>query len=125
MSFITPSCDKFLKFGGEMPEAQYLYLTTIGRKTGNPHEIEIWFVEYEGNYYLVSEYPDRSDWVKNILHNPAVTFRVGSRSAEAIHGIGRAVDRAAEPELATAVSQLMDAKYDWSDGQIVELKPNS
>src|SRR5690606_40402263 len=66
MSFITPSCDKFLKFGGEMPEAQYLYLTTIGRKTGNPHEIEIWFVEYEGNYYLVSEYPDRSDWVKNI-----------------------------------------------------------
>jgi deazaflavin-dependent oxidoreductase (nitroreductase family) len=101
----------------------YLYLTTTGRLTGNPHEIEIWFVEYAGNYYLVSEYPDRADWVKNISHNPAVKFRVGNRSAESIPGTGRMVDRAAEPELAAAVSRLMDAKYDWSSGQIVELKP--
>jgi hypothetical protein len=34
------------------------------------------------------------------------------------------VDRAAEPELAAAVAGLMDAKYDWSSGQIVELKPD-
>lgn len=104
-------------------EPQYLYLTTTGRKTGNPHEIEIWFVGYEGNYYLVSEYPDRSDWVKNVRHNPAITFRVGNRDAERVSGTGRAVDRAAEPELAAAVSRLMDAKYEWSNGQIVELKP--
>lgn len=25
-------------------EAQYLYLTTTGRKTGQPRQIEIWFV---------------------------------------------------------------------------------
>ena len=104
-------------------EPQYLYVTTTGRKSGNPHEIEIWFVEYEENYYLVSEFPERADWVKNILHNPAITFRVGNRSAESIQGIGRAVDRMTEPELTTAVSGLMDEKYDWSSGQIVELKP--
>lgn len=104
-------------------QAPFLYLQTIGRKTGNPHEIEIWFVEHAGNYYLVSEYPDRADWVKNILHNPSITFRVGSRSAKPIAGMGRPVDRAAEPELAAVVSQLMDSKYEWSDGLIVELKP--
>jgi hypothetical protein len=26
-----------------MEEIQYLYLTTLGRKTGLPREIEIWF----------------------------------------------------------------------------------
>lgn len=104
-------------------EPQYLYLTTTGRKTGNPHEIEIWFVEHGGSYYLVSEYPERSDWVRNILHLPSVTVRIGSRSAEPIEAIGRAVDRSDEPELASAVARLMDAKYNWSDGQIVELKP--
>lgn len=102
----------------------YLYLRTTGRKTGKPHEIEIWFVEHTGNYYLVSEYPERSDWVKNVLHNPMITFRVGNRSAEPVEATGRPVDRAAEPELASAVARLMDAKYNWSNGQIVELKPD-
>ena len=104
-------------------EPQFLYLTTIGRKTGNPHEIEIWFVEHGGNYYMVSEHPERADWVRNLLHNPFISFRVGRRNAEPITGTGRTVDRATEPELAVTVSRLMDTKYNWSDGQIVELKP--
>jgi deazaflavin-dependent oxidoreductase (nitroreductase family) len=101
----------------------FLYLQTRGRKSGNPHEIEIWFVEHEGNYYLVSGGRESADWVQNILHHPAITFCVGSRDSESIAGIGRRVDAAAEPELAAAVSRRMDAKYGWSDGLIVELKP--
>ena len=107
----------------ETPEPQYLYLTTIGRKSGKPHQIEIWFVKNAECYYMVTEDPAQSDWVKNIHHNPAVMFSIGSREAEAIEGRGRLVDAAAEPELAAVVSELMDAKYQWSDGQIVELKP--
>jgi len=101
-------------------EEQYLYLTTTGWKTGNPHTIEIWFVARDGRYYIVSEHRERSHWVQNIRHNPAVTFRVGTAT---FRGIGRVVDREAEPDLAAAVSALMDAKYDWSDGLIVELTP--
>lgn len=100
----------------------YLYLTTIGRKTGNSHEIEIWFVEYGGHYYLMSEFPDRSDWFKNIRQNPSVSFRVGSRSAEPIAGSARMIDSTHSPELAAAIARLMDAKYGWSGGQIVELE---
>lgn len=100
----------------------YLYVTTTGWRSGKPHEIEIWFVAHNGAYYLVSERRERSHWVQNIRRNPAVTFRVGDQHYS---GTGRVIEPAAEPKLAAAVRQLMDAKYDWSDGLIVELKPMS
>lgn len=102
---------------------EYFYLTTVGRKSGKPHQIEIWFVEHDGCYYLVSEGRGRTDWVRNILTTPAVTFSVGSRDAPQSEGTARPVDPAREPELAAAVSALMEAAYDWSDGLIVEVKP--
>ena len=108
----------------ENPEPQYLYLTTIGRKSGKPHQIEIWFVQNVDCYYMVTEDPTISDWVKNIRHNAAVIFSIGTRDADGIEATGRLVDAAAEPELAAAVTALMDAKYEWSNGQIVELRPN-
>lgn len=101
----------------------YIYVTTTGRKTGNPHQIEIWYVYHDGAYYLVSEAGEGSHWVKNIRANPEVTLRLGTRDAEPIPARGRPVDRAAEPALAAAVAAKMDAKYNWSDGLIVELKP--
>lgn len=102
-------------------EPQYLYLTTRGWKTGRDHTIEIWFVAHGGCYYLVSEHRERSHWVQNIRREPDVLFRVGDRS---FTGHGRVVDPAAEPELAGAVAALMDAKYEWSDGLMVELEPD-
>jgi len=101
-------------------EPQYLYLTTRGWKTGRDHTIEIWFVAHGGRYYMVSEHRERSHWVQNIRREPEVAFRVGDRR---FIGRGRVVDPAAEPELAGAVAALMDAKYEWSDGLIVELEP--
>jgi deazaflavin-dependent oxidoreductase (nitroreductase family) len=98
----------------------FLYLTTTGWKTGKSHQIEIWFVTHQGRYYLVSEPRERSHWVQNIQHNPAITFHVG---AQIFQGKGRVVDPAREPQLAAEISALMDAKYDWSDGLIVELAP--
>ena len=37
-------------------DEQYLYLTTTGRVTGKPREIEIWFVESAGKYYVLAEH---------------------------------------------------------------------
>jgi deazaflavin-dependent oxidoreductase (nitroreductase family) len=101
-------------------DSQFLYLTTVGWKTGNFHEIEIWFVEYGGRYYLVSEKREQAHWVVNIQHNPHVAFWIGD---EGWDGEARLVDPDAEPELAVEVSARMDAKYGWSDGLIVELRP--
>jgi deazaflavin-dependent oxidoreductase (nitroreductase family) len=99
-------------------EPQFIYVTTTGWKSGNPHEIEIWFVGHAGRYYIVSEHRERSHWVQNIRRNPSLTFRINNQTYT---GTGRAVDPKAEPELAAVVSALMDAKYDWSEGLIVEL----
>ncbi len=54
----------------------YCYLATTGRVTGKPHEIEIWFGVNDATLYLLSGGLDRSDWVKNLLKNPAVTVRI-------------------------------------------------
>ncbi|MFW5696183.1 MAG: nitroreductase/quinone reductase family protein [Phototrophicaceae bacterium] len=105
---------------------EYLYLTTTGRVTGRAHEIEIWYVAYDGCCFLVSEKGEASDWVKNIRHNPALTFRLGDRlRGRLVHGQGRPLDPAAEPDRVAAVRSLMDSKYGWSNGLVVELRPNT
>lgn len=100
-----------------MTEPQYLYLTTTGWKTGQPHEIEIWFVLYQNAHYLCSEKRDKSHWVQNIQHHPTVIFRVGNQT---MNGRGRVVP-STEVELLNTVRGLFDTKYNWSDGLMVEL----
>jgi len=102
-------------------QVPYLYLTTTGWKTGRPHEIEIWFTELDGRYYLISELGERAHWVQNLRRNPDVTFRAGRQT---YHGKGRVVDPLREPELHAAVCQLSIKKYDWGEGTVVELSPS-
>src|SRR3990172_11471662 len=54
---------------------EFCYVTTTGRISGRPHEIEIWFGLNNSTLYLLSGGMDRSDWVKNLLKNPSVTVR--------------------------------------------------
>jgi deazaflavin-dependent oxidoreductase (nitroreductase family) len=99
---------------------QFMYMTSMGWKTGIPHRIEIWFVEHGKRYYIVSEGGTGAHWVQNIARNPQVSFSVIGKTFE---GTAQKVDAEKEPELLTAVSRLMSAKYGWSDGLIVELAP--
>ena len=58
----------------------FCYLTTRGRVTGNPHEIEIWFAldtAVPTTLFLMAGAGDDSDWVRNLRADPAVTARVG------------------------------------------------
>jgi deazaflavin-dependent oxidoreductase (nitroreductase family) len=95
----------------------YLYLTTTGRVTGQPREIEIWFAEHGGRFYLVAE-RESANWVRNIHSQPQVKVRVGDAEFKAI---ARVVHKGREPQLAATVKALFDVKYGWSDGLIVEL----
>lgn len=105
-------------------EPQYLYLTTTGHLSGQPHTIEIWFVALGDCCHLVSERHDESHWVRNIRANPAIQYAAGRRDGAWITGQGRVISPGAEPELAATVRARMDAKYGWNDGLIVELKPD-
>ncbi len=62
--------------------------------------------------------------MRNLLADPAIGLRVGSRDAELVNGSARVVDSNAERERVEAVQALMRHKYNWSDGFIVELKPD-
>ena len=55
---------------------EFCYLTTTGRVTVNPHEIEIWFGIQNSGVYLMSGGGTKSDWVKNLLKNPDVIVRI-------------------------------------------------
>ena len=58
-------------------DKQVLYLTVIGRRTGLPRKIEIWFVICCERFYLFAETGEAAGWVKNIRRNPKVTVRIG------------------------------------------------
>src|SRR5262245_49260920 len=100
----------------------FLYLTTTGRRTGLPREIEIWFTERSGRFYLIAEHRHEANWVRNIAADSRVRVRLGDRRFEAR---ARLVDEEREPDLARAVKALSDAKYGWSDGLIVEITPEN
>jgi deazaflavin-dependent oxidoreductase (nitroreductase family) len=57
-------------------DEKYIYLTTRGRKSGNPHIVELWFATAEKKIYLSHE-GAYTDWMKNILDNNRVEFKIG------------------------------------------------
>ena len=87
---------------------QFCYLTTIGRVTGRPHTIEIWFGLNERTLYMLSGNGprQRADWVRNLMTTPAVTVRIGDRE---FAGTGRVVEDADEESRAR---RLLLAKYE-------------
>jgi deazaflavin-dependent oxidoreductase (nitroreductase family) len=103
-----------------MMASRFLYLTTVGRRSALPREIEIWFGELRGKFYLIAEHRGRAHWVRNIIENPSVQFRVA-----ASHHIGQAriVDPKQDAELEERVRVLFNEKYGWCNGLIVELTP--
>ncbi len=121
----TPSLNRFAK-------QEYCYLTTTGRVTGKPHEIEIWFGLTEATIYMLSGGGEASDWVKNLRHNPSVNVRIGK---EKFKGRARFVSQGAEDQMAR---RLLAGKYQgWHEGRrlsewartaltvAVELKPSA
>lgn len=103
-------------------EAQFLYLTTTGRRTGLPREIEIWFVSSVGNDYILSGNLHHAQWVENITQDPRVRVRVGPRAFEAM---ARVLDRQRDRDAWDTARCLSQAKYGWGDGLPVEITPLS
>ena len=105
---------------GRIEEEEFLYLTTTGPRSGVPREIEIWFTQVDGRYYVIAEHGERAQWVRNIRGEPRVRVRVGEATFAAV---AQVLDPTAEPDLHAAVQGLSCEKYGWGDGLIVELDP--
>jgi deazaflavin-dependent oxidoreductase (nitroreductase family) len=78
----------------------YCYLTTVGRRSGQPREIEIWFGLDGDTLYMLSGGRDRSDWVKNLKAEPDVSVRIAD---QLLDGRARIVVEPEEDEKARAL----------------------
>jgi deazaflavin-dependent oxidoreductase (nitroreductase family) len=90
------------RYGAE----QFCYLTTVGRVSGKPHEIEIWFGLVGDTLYILSGGGARSDWVKNLRREPAVRVRIADSQMD---GVARIVRERSEED--GRARPLLRAKY--------------
>ncbi len=89
-------------------DEDFCYITTAGRRTGNPHRIEIWFAAAPGTrtVYVLAGSRERADFVRNAIVQPLVTVRIGDREGTAT---ARVVDAGAEED--ALARRLVLAKY--------------
>jgi deazaflavin-dependent oxidoreductase (nitroreductase family) len=87
-------------------DEDFCYVTTRGRVTGQPHEIEIWFALDGATLYLLSGGGDRSDWVRNLRADGSVTVRLREHTYDAR---ARIVEVSTEED--TRARQLVYDKY--------------
>jgi deazaflavin-dependent oxidoreductase (nitroreductase family) len=90
-----------------------LYLTTVGRKSGLPRTIEIWFVVYQQRLYILAEHGFKAYWVRNIRVHPEVSIRIKERHFGAR---GRILEGVRDRHEWQAVADLSRKKYGWGDG---------
>lgn len=95
-----------------LAEEDFCYLTTTGRVTGRPHEIEIWFAIEEQTLYMLSGGRNRVDWLKNLRRKPEVTVRIGG---DCFEGRARVVQ---DPEEDALARRLLVEKYERTPGSL-------
>ena len=87
-------------------------LTTIGRRSGRPSRIEIWFHNVDGEIYITGT-PGKRDWYANLVANPAFTFHlkgqvVADLPAQATPITGEADRRAVLTRILARVDRAKD-----------------
>ena len=82
-------------------------IVTTGRRSGRPHEIEIWFGVLDGTMYLISGNGPGADWYRNLLAHPEVVVKLADEEHT-----GRARD-VVDPGERRRCGDLMGAKYVW------------
>ncbi|MBV9483105.1 MAG: nitroreductase family deazaflavin-dependent oxidoreductase [Acidobacteria bacterium] len=92
---------------------QTLVLTHVGRKTGNRHQVTIWFVLDKDRFYIGTANVNRQ-WVRNVRKTPHVKLSI---AGEKFEGIARFLtDRSEHEGAMTAIRR----KY-WMFRPIIEL----
>lgn len=98
-------------------------ITTIGRRTGEPRRIEIWFHRVDGRYYITGT-PGARSWYANLLANPDFTFHL-KQSAEAdLAARAVPVEGAEKERVLAAITESIDGtgvRLDAGTSPLVEV----
>ncbi len=87
---------------------QVIDITTIGRKSGEPRRIEIWFHNLDGRLYITGTPGRPRDWYANLLAHPDFTFHLkASTQADLPARAVPITEEAARREVLTAILQKL------------------
>jgi len=116
-------------FGGfeRIIGAEWMLLTTIGRKSGKPRQTMVDILDYDKDadtYYIEAAYGARADWYKNIQANPLFEAQVGRRKFKARAGeltADNAADKLVQfyrrkPAYTRSVMAMVGMKFEDEDG---------
>jgi len=95
---------------GDQP---YAWLTTVGRRSGTPRTVELWFVLDGRTVHFLAGGGERAQWVRNADVEPAVRLRLGQRTYS---GHARRPQPGSAEE--AAARRRMATKYQgWREGR--------
>ena len=97
----------------EVADQPYAWLTTTGRRSGEPRTVELWFVLHRRTVHFLAGGGEAAQWVRNADADPSVEVRLGQRMYTG-HA-RRPVPGSTED---TSARHRMAAKYQgWREGR--------
>lgn len=105
-----------LQIQDALAQDETIDITTIGRKSGRPSRVEIWFKRVDGRYYITGT-PGPRDWYANLLVNPHFTFHLKMSIQADLPATARPVT-----DLAERRQILADATMQWYHSQVHSLE---
>jgi deazaflavin-dependent oxidoreductase (nitroreductase family) len=115
-----------------LAEGRTIDITTVGRVSGAPRRIEIWFHNLDGRIYITGT-PGKRDWYANLVANPAFQLHLkegvvadlaaratpitdpAARRAVLTRILGR-LNRSADIDAWLAESPLVEVAFDGVQG---------
>ena len=88
----------------EWDAEEFCYISTVGRVSGKPHTIEIWFTARGETIFVLAGGGTSADFVQNVVVDPSVVVKIGDR---AYRGSGRLADE----EESVFARAMIPAKY--------------
>jgi deazaflavin-dependent oxidoreductase (nitroreductase family) len=96
----------------KLADEDYCYITTVGRVTGKPHTVEIWFGTNGDTIYVLAGSGRDADFVKNAKKQPVVDVRIATTM---FAGNARIVTETREDTLARELLMKKYVKASTSD----------
>ncbi len=95
---------------GQQP---YVWLTTAGRRTGQPRTVELWFLLEGAAMYFLAGGGESASWVRNSVAQPEVRVRLGGGT---YRGRARAPDPGSDED--QRARRGIAGKYEaWTEGR--------
>ncbi len=91
-------------------------ITTIGRRSGIPRRVEIWFHNL-GDRIIITGSPGRRDWYANLLENPSIIFHLKESVTADLSGAAAPITDSDERRaLLTDLVPRLEKMSEWARG---------